>query len=72
MGQTVLSRMFSKYMWLQLWFSNMPFYHKMWEHHTHQDKNVGAIEYDIIVNYTDVINVVLWCSVPVGTPIREH
>ncbi len=32
--QTVLSRMFSKYMWLQLWFSNMPFYHKMWEYHS--------------------------------------
>ncbi len=31
-GQTVLSRMFAKDMWLQLWFSNMPFYHKMWEH----------------------------------------
>ncbi len=28
MGQTVLSRMFSKYMWLQLWFPNMTFYHK--------------------------------------------
>ncbi len=29
----------------------------------------SAIEYDITVNYT-VINVVLWCSAPVGTPIR--
>ncbi len=32
----------------------------------------SAIEYDIIVNYTDAINVVLWCSASVGTPIREH
>ncbi len=32
----------------------------------------SIIEYDITINYTDVINVVLWCSVPVGTPIREH
>ncbi len=23
----------------------MPFYHKMWEHHTHQDKNVGVFKY---------------------------
>ncbi len=45
MGQTVLSRMFSKYMWLQLWFSNMPFYHKMWEHYTHQEKNVGVFQF---------------------------
>ncbi len=40
-GQTVLSRMFSKYMWLQLWFSNMPFYHKIlakseWGWHTNR------------------------------------
>ncbi len=27
-GQTVLSRMFSKYMWLQLWLSKKPLYHK--------------------------------------------
>ncbi len=45
MGQTVLSRMFSKYMWLQLWFFNMPFYHKIWEHHTHQDKNIGVFKF---------------------------
>ncbi len=45
MGQTVLSRMFSKYMWLQLWFSNMLFYHKMWEHHTYKDKNVGVFKF---------------------------
>ncbi len=41
-GQTVLSRMFSKYMWLQLWFSNMPFYHKMWEHHSSR-RECGSI-----------------------------
>ncbi len=45
MDQTVLSRMFSNYMWLQLWFSNMPFYHKMWDHHTLQDKNVGVFKF---------------------------
>ncbi len=45
MGQTVQPRMFSKYMWLQLWFSNMPSYHKMWEYHTHQDNNVGVFKF---------------------------
>ncbi len=40
-GQTVLSRMFSKYMWLQLWFSNMPFYHKMWEHRSSRQERGG-------------------------------
>ncbi len=29
-----------------------------------------TIEYDNTVNYTDVINVVLGCSAPVGTSIR--
>ncbi len=24
---------------------NMPFYHKMWEHNTHQDKNVGVFKF---------------------------
>ncbi len=23
----------------------MPFYHKLWEHHTHQDKNVGVFKF---------------------------
>ncbi len=43
MHQTVLSRMFSKYMWIQLWFSNMPFYHKVWEHHSLR-KECGSIQ----------------------------
>ncbi len=40
----VLLTMLSKYMWLQLWFSNMPFYHEMWSNHTHEDKNVGVFK----------------------------
>ncbi len=50
MGETVLSRMFSKYMWLQLWFSNLPFYHKMWEHHSSRQE-CGSIQ---ICTYSNI------------------